>query len=67
MGLGGIEKARFFRPVRVGERLVMVGEGLRVNRRMTKFHVQGFVGRDRAFEAVVIGVPIGWLEDLKSA
>ena len=67
MGLGGIEEARFCRPVRPGERLVMVGTGVRVNRRMTKFRVTGYVGTERAFETVLIGVPIGQLEDLKRA
>ena len=67
MGLGGIEEARFYRPVRPGERLVMVGSGVRVNRRMTKFKVTGYVGTERAFETVLVGVPIGKLEELTRA
>lgn len=67
MGLGGFEDVRFYRPVQPGDRLVIVGEGLRLNRRMTKCRSVGYVGTERVFEATVIGVPIGRLEDLKSA
>ena len=64
MALGGIEEARFLRPVRPGDRLVLVGTGLKVHRRMTKFHTAGYVGADKAFETVVVGVPIGKREEL---
>lgn len=67
MGLGGIEETRFLRPVRPGDRLVMVGTGLRVHRRMTKFRVVGYVGTEKVFETTLIGVPIGKLEELKRA
>ena len=67
MGLGGIEEARFHRPVRPGERLVIAGTGLRVHRRLTRFRAVGYVGAERAFETVVIGVPIGKWEDLRGA
>ena len=67
MGLGGIENARFLRRVRPGERLVIVGYGLRVHRRLTKFRTMGYVGSDKIFEATVIGVPIGKWEDLRGA
>ena len=67
VALGGIEEARFHRPVRPGDRLVMVGTGLRAHRRMTKFKVVGYVGTDKAFEAVLIGVPIGQLGELTRA
>ncbi|HJZ59117.1 MAG TPA: 3-hydroxyacyl-ACP dehydratase FabZ family protein [Gemmataceae bacterium] len=67
MGLGGIEEARFLRPVRPGERLVIVGVGEKVHRRMTKFRATGYVGTEKAFEALVIGVPIGKLEELRCA
>lgn len=65
MGLGGFEDVRYYRPVTPGNRLVIVGEGLRMNRRMTKCKATGYVGNERAFEAVVIGVPIGKISDLK--
>ncbi|HEY3789770.1 MAG TPA: hypothetical protein VGL71_12990, partial [Urbifossiella sp.] len=67
MGLGGIDNARFVRPVRPGERLVIVGHGLKVHRRLTRFHAIGYVVHDKVFEATVIGVPIGKWEDLKGA
>ena len=67
LGLGGLEDSRFLRPVRPGNRLVMVGHGLRVHRRMTRFHTLGYVGAERVFETTVIGVPLGKWEDLKGA
>jgi 3-hydroxyacyl-[acyl-carrier-protein] dehydratase len=67
MALGGIEETRFLRPVRPGERLVLVGHGVKVHRRMTKFHTVGYVGAEKTFVTRVIGVPIGKMEDLKGA
>ena len=58
MGLGGVEYAKFKRMVRPGERLVLVGYGLRVDRRLMRFHVRGYVGAETAFETVVVGVPL---------
>ena len=67
LGLAGVDEARFIRPVRPGERLVMVGTGVKVNRRLTRFRVVGQVGTEKAFEAVITGVPLGKLEDLRGA
>jgi len=67
MGLGGIEETRFIKPVRPGDRLVIVGHGIKVHRRLTKFHAIGRVNGEKVFETTVIGVPIGKWEDLKSA
>jgi 3-hydroxyacyl-[acyl-carrier-protein] dehydratase len=67
MGLGGIDEARFLRPVRPGDRLVIVGHGLKVHRRMTRFHAIGSVGKERVFDTTIIGVPIGKWEDLRGA
>lgn len=67
MGLGGIEDTRFVRPVRPGNRLVIVGHGLKVHRRFTRFHAIGYVNSEKVFETTVIGVPIGRWEDLKGA
>lgn len=58
MGLGGIESAKFKRMVRPGERLVLVGHGMKTDRRLVRFHVRGYVGAEQAFEAVVLGVPL---------
>ncbi len=63
-GLGGIDNASFRRVVRPGDRLLLVAKGIRLNRRMTVFNVQGFVGADRAFEADIKGVTLGRLEDV---
>ncbi len=63
LGLGGIENTRFRRAVVPGERLVLVGKGLRVRPRMTLFNVQGFVDGDLAFHTDVIGVVLGKRED----
>jgi 3-hydroxyacyl-[acyl-carrier-protein] dehydratase len=67
LGLAGIDEARFIRTVRPGERLVLVGTGLKVHRRLTRFRVVGQVGAEKAFEAVITGVPLGKLEELRGA
>jgi 3-hydroxyacyl-[acyl-carrier-protein] dehydratase len=67
LGLAVVEEARFVRPVRPGERLVLVGTGVKVHRRLTRFRVEGFVGAEKAFEAIVGGTPIGKIEELRGA
>jgi 3-hydroxyacyl-[acyl-carrier-protein] dehydratase len=67
LGLGSLDEARFVRTVKPGERLVLVGTGLKVHRRMTRFNVLGYVGEERAFEVVVTGMPIGKFKDLRGA
>lgn len=67
IGLGSIEEARFTRPVFPGERLVLVGTGLRVHRRLARFRVEGFVGTEKAFVATVVGTPLGTLKELRGA
>src|SRR3954469_22590797 len=52
MGLAGIDEARFVRSVRPGERLVVVGRGIKVHRRLLRFRVTGQVGSEKAFEVV---------------
>jgi 3-hydroxyacyl-[acyl-carrier-protein] dehydratase len=58
LGFGGLEKVRFRGVVRPGDRLVLVGKGLKFNRRQTIFDVQGFVGSTMVFHAEIIGVPM---------
>jgi 3-hydroxyacyl-[acyl-carrier-protein] dehydratase len=58
LGFGGLENVRFRSPVRVGDRLVLVGKILRLHRRQTICNVQGFVGGTMVFHADVIGVPL---------
>lgn len=71
VGLGGIESARFREPVRLGDRLVLVGLGKRTGQRLTKFEVTGHVRRDGqyevAFETTILGVMLGSWEDLARA
>ena len=67
LGQAGVDEARFIRTVRPGERLVMVATGLKVHRRLTRFRVVGQVGAEKAFEAVITGVPLGKLEELRGA
>ena len=51
LGLGGLEEVRFRGAVRPGDRLVIVGKGVRVHRRQTIFDVQGFVNNELVFHA----------------
>jgi 3-hydroxyacyl-[acyl-carrier-protein] dehydratase len=67
LGLGGIDETRFHRTVKPGERLVLVGTGVKVHRRMTKFRVLGYVDGEKTFETLVTGVPLGKMRELRSA
>jgi 3-hydroxyacyl-[acyl-carrier-protein] dehydratase len=58
VAFGGMENVRFRGTVHPGDRLVLVGKGLRVHRRQTIFNVQGFVGTTLVFHADVIGVQL---------
>jgi 3-hydroxyacyl-[acyl-carrier-protein] dehydratase len=58
IGFGGLENVRFRAPVRVGDRLVLVGKAVKMNRRQAIFNVQGFVGTTMVFHADVLGVPL---------
>jgi len=58
VGFGGLENVRFRAPVRVGDRLLLIGKGVKLHRRQTVFNVQGFVGGTMVFHADVIGVPM---------
>jgi 3-hydroxyacyl-[acyl-carrier-protein] dehydratase len=58
IGFGGLENVRFRSPVRPGDRLVLIGKGLRLHRRQTIFNVQGFVGPTIVFHADILGVAL---------
>jgi 3-hydroxyacyl-[acyl-carrier-protein] dehydratase len=58
LGFGGLENVRFRGPVRPGDRLLLVGKGVKMHRRQTIFNVQGFVGSTMVFHADIIGVPL---------
>lgn len=62
LGLGGIDEARFRGAVRPGDRLVIIGKGIRIHRRQTIFDTQGFVNNNLVFECRVMGLPIGGLD-----
>ena len=58
IGFGGMEEVRFRGLVRPGDRLVLMGKGLRVHRRQARFHCQGFVGPTMVFHGEIIGVQL---------
>jgi 3-hydroxyacyl-[acyl-carrier-protein] dehydratase len=63
IGFGGLENVRFRSPVRPGDRLLLVGKGVKLNRRQALFNVQGLVGSTMVFHADVLGVPLTRKED----
>ena len=58
IGFGGMENVRFRSPVRPGDRLVLVGKGIKFHRRQMVFSVQGFVGDRMVFHGDIIGVSL---------
>jgi 3-hydroxyacyl-[acyl-carrier-protein] dehydratase len=56
IAFGGMENVRFRGIVRPGDRLVLIGKGVRLHRRQTVFNVQGYVGKTLVFHADIIGV-----------
>jgi 3-hydroxyacyl-[acyl-carrier-protein] dehydratase len=58
LGFAGMENVRFRSQVRPGDRLVLVGKGLKFHRRQIVFNVQGFVGGTMVFHADIIGMPL---------
>ncbi len=58
LGFGGMDNVRFRSQVRPGDRLVLVGKGLKFHRRQIVFNVQGFVGGTMVFHADIIGMPL---------
>jgi 3-hydroxyacyl-[acyl-carrier-protein] dehydratase len=66
IGFGGLENVRFRGMVRPGDRLLLIGKAVRINRRQTIFNVQGLVGANMVFHGDVLGVPLaGKLEPPK--
>lgn len=66
MGFGGMEAVRFRHQVRPGDRLVLVAQGTKLNRRQTTYHTQGFVGETMVFHGDLIGVVIAGKEVLQA-
>ena len=56
IGFGGMENVRFRSPVKPGDRLVLIGKAVKMNRRQTIFTVQAFVGATMVFQGDVIVV-----------
>lgn len=56
IGFGGMEDVRFRRPVKPGERLILVGKANKLHRRQTLFTVQGMVNGVMVFHGDIIGV-----------
>jgi 3-hydroxyacyl-[acyl-carrier-protein] dehydratase len=66
MGFGGMEGVRFRHQVRPGDRLVLLAQGTKLNRRQVVFHTQGFVGDTMVFHGDLIGVVIAGKEVLQT-
>lgn len=58
IAFGGLENVRFRKAVHPGDRLVLIGKAVRLNRRQTVCNVQGFVNGTMVFNADVLGVPM---------
>ena len=58
IAFGGMENVRFRGQVRPGDRLVLVGKGIKVDRRQSTFNVQGLVNSTLVFHGDIIGVPL---------
>ena len=67
MGLGSIDEARFHRRVVPGERLALVGRGIKVSRRLNRFQCLGYVNGEKTFEAVITGVTLGDRKEMTGA
>jgi 3-hydroxyacyl-[acyl-carrier-protein] dehydratase len=63
IGFGGMDDVRFRRPVHPGDRLVLIGKGLKLDRRKTIFDVQGFVGTTMVFHAEILGMSLSRKEE----
>ena len=66
LGFGGMEDVRFRGQVRPGDRLVLVCQAKKVNRRSTVFETQGFVDSNMVYHGRIIGVVLP-LEDKSRA
>jgi 3-hydroxyacyl-[acyl-carrier-protein] dehydratase len=58
IAFGGLENVRFRSQVRPGDRLLLIGKAVKLDRRQSIFNVQGFVGGKMVFHADIIGVPL---------
>jgi 3-hydroxyacyl-[acyl-carrier-protein] dehydratase len=56
MGLGGVEKSRFTRQVKPGERMIIAGKGIKITRRIVKYYCIAAVNNEKCFETMITGV-----------
>ena len=59
LGFGGMQDVKFRRQVVPGERLIIVAKNRELRMRRSTFDCQGFVDGQMAFEATIIGLPMG--------
>ena len=59
LGFGGMQDVKFRRQVVPGERLILVARNTELRPRRATFDCQGFVDGQMAFEATIIGLPMG--------
>lgn len=67
VGFGGMEEVRFRQPVKVGQRLYLVGKALKLTRRQVVFNVQGFVENTLVFHGNIIGIALMRTDNQQSA
>ncbi len=58
LGFGGMDDVRFRSQVKPGDRLVLVGKGIKFRHRQLVFNVQGFVGETMVFHGDIIGMSL---------
>jgi 3-hydroxyacyl-[acyl-carrier-protein] dehydratase len=58
LGFGGMDNVRFRSQVKPGDRLVLVGKGIKFRHRQLVFSVQGFVGDIMVFHGDIIGMSL---------
>jgi len=56
IGFGGMESVRFRKPVKIGDKLILIGKANKLHRKQTLFTVQGIVDGVMVFHGDIIGV-----------
>ena len=58
MVFGGMDGMKFRRQVKPGQRLVLLGSKISINRRLWSFNIQGLVEGKLAFHGILHGIPV---------
>ncbi len=58
LGFGGMQDVKFRRPVKPGQRLILVARARDVRTRRAMYATQAFVNGKMVFEAVIVGMPM---------